>query len=351
MYSCVATCSSARQVEAQFQALDADGNGTVSVSELQKALRQTLGVSEEEAFWIFSQLDLDGDEELHLCEFLAAAMGSHLLRCADTVQEAFSMFDLDRDGKIDLMELQKVLGPLFCGTPTKDIFDALDTNGDNSVDLAEFSVGLALTRSPRRMPMSVPSQPETEPPPDTEPPGEPEPPEIEGDGQGDGDPLDADEGAGGEQTLVTPRHRLIERARSTSGILRQRGSVAHASGCGRRQCMRCRSTDLYLDALRCALASSQEWLPPHRHTSGCLDTEGCCGCCERPASVPHFKSRSWGDRCAEPAPSLPPLQREGATPHEELAEELRRWAKTFARSAQQQSELQPMRQPCFGGCT
>lgn len=80
-----------RMVEAQFRALDSDGNGTISVTELVEALKETLGVSQAEAAWIFRQLDLDGDLELHHSEFLAAAMGSHLLRCADTVREALKL--------------------------------------------------------------------------------------------------------------------------------------------------------------------------------------------------------------------------------------------------------------------
>lgn len=156
---------SARLLEAQFRALDADGNGTISAGELVQALQETLGVPPKEAAWIFSQLDVDGDTELHHSEFLAAAMGAHLLRCTDTVREAFSRFDLDRDGKIDLGELLAVLGPRFCGTPTQDIFNQLDKNGDSAVDLDEFSSCIASPSSLERG-SSAFDQPELEPPPE-----------------------------------------------------------------------------------------------------------------------------------------------------------------------------------------
>jgi len=168
VYSCSAPSvdETACLLQAQFHALDVDGNGMISFAELGQALRETLGVTQAEAEWIFSQLDYDGDEELHHSEFLAAAMGTRLLCCAENVREAFSRFDLDSDGKIDLGELLAVLGPRFCGTPTQDIFDQLDINGDRGVDLDEFSMSIASSV------MSSPFQPELEPAPEPETPVE-----------------------------------------------------------------------------------------------------------------------------------------------------------------------------------
>merc|ERR1712032_784565 len=130
-------------LEAQFRALDVDGNGTISAAELVQAMQQTLGVPRSEAFWIFSQLDVDGDTNIHLSEFLAAATGANLLRSNGIAHEAFSHFDLDQNGKIDLGELTTVLGSRFCGVPTHQIFSELDKNGDLSVDIDEFSSVIA----------------------------------------------------------------------------------------------------------------------------------------------------------------------------------------------------------------
>jgi Ca2+-binding EF-hand superfamily protein len=146
-----------RRLEAQFDALDADGNGTISAQELVQAFQETLGLSADEGSWIFRQLDIDGDTEIHHSEFLTAALGRDLLRREGTVQEVFSRFDLDKDGKIDRKEMLSVLGPTFCGTPTHQIFEELDTNGDSAIDMDEFSCM-----------MSEPVggfQPEFEPPP------------------------------------------------------------------------------------------------------------------------------------------------------------------------------------------
>lgn len=159
----------AQLLEAQFQALDADGDGTVSLGELEQALRVSLGVKKEEAEWIFEQLDYDGDAKLHHSEFLAAAMGTRLLCRAEAVREAFSRFDLDSDGKIDLGELLAVLGPRFCGKSTQAIFEELDTNGDRGVDLDEFSFGIA-AQSWAHQPFQPEPAPEPELPQDEAPP-------------------------------------------------------------------------------------------------------------------------------------------------------------------------------------
>merc|ERR1711920_648142 len=125
-----------------------------------------------------SQLDVDGDTNIHLSEFLAAATGANLLRSNGIAHEAFSHFDLDQNGKIDLGELTTVLGSRFCGVPTHQIFSELDKNGDLSVDIDEFSSVIAeQTRTTACLRASGSStseiadgsptcfQPETEPPP------------------------------------------------------------------------------------------------------------------------------------------------------------------------------------------
>jgi len=125
-------------MEAQFSAIDIDNTGTISMTELVEALKQTLNISHQEATLVFQQIDLDGDEEIHYSEFLVAAMGAHLLRYNNAVQAAFAGFDLDNDGKIQFEELTTVLGSSFCGQPTQDIFrTALNVDGD-TIDLEQF---------------------------------------------------------------------------------------------------------------------------------------------------------------------------------------------------------------------
>ena len=62
-----------------FAAFDKDGDGNVSVSELQCGMAVTLGedVSEEEAAVILATVDADGDGMLNQEEFSRLATGAH----------------------------------------------------------------------------------------------------------------------------------------------------------------------------------------------------------------------------------------------------------------------------------
>lgn len=127
----------------QFQTLDTDGSGAISEKELTQVLQSELGITAERCRSMFDQLDLLGNREIHRSEFLAAVVGTRLLRSESgsltELRKAFNCFDQSRDGKIHLNELVSVLGKTFCGKPTQDIFLQLDTNCDQMIDFSEFS--------------------------------------------------------------------------------------------------------------------------------------------------------------------------------------------------------------------
>jgi len=131
-----------RSLEAQFQMLDANEDGSVSVSELSVALNRTLGTSPEDAQKIFRTLDLDGDAGIQYSEFLAAMVGTKVLGQPGAKEEAFKHFDLVGKGTIQLSEFEAILGGQFCGTSTSQIFVALDMNDDDRVDLQEFTASI-----------------------------------------------------------------------------------------------------------------------------------------------------------------------------------------------------------------
>lgn len=132
------TCDDVRNLEDAFKLLDSDGNGKISCEELVKALQQNLQISEEEGRWIFKQIDIDGDMEIHYSEFLAAALGSMMLQSDEDILSVFERFDHDQDGHIKTTELESVLGDQFCGTATKDIFKRIDVDNNGKVCIEEF---------------------------------------------------------------------------------------------------------------------------------------------------------------------------------------------------------------------
>eukprot|EP00927_Polykrikos_kofoidii_P043652 TRINITY_DN37722_c0_g1_i1.p1 TRINITY_DN37722_c0_g1~~TRINITY_DN37722_c0_g1_i1.p1 ORF type:complete len:662 (-),score=116.03 TRINITY_DN37722_c0_g1_i1:39-1958(-) len=134
----------------QFQVLDVDNDGTISEEELCDAMRQGLFLKEEEARWVFDQIDVDGNKKITRCEFVSAVMGEDMLcRSKDDTFAAFQKFDINKDGKIGIRELEAVLGPEFCGRPTRNIISEFDVNGDKSIDFEEFREALRGENSAR----------------------------------------------------------------------------------------------------------------------------------------------------------------------------------------------------------
>lgn len=129
--------------EAQFRAIDTDLDGSISEEELAKAFETTFpGTPEEEARAIFRRLDVNGDAAIQWSECLAATTGARLLGREDAIVEAFSRFDGNEDGVIELPELERILGASCCGRSTREIFEECDANGDKSIDLNEFYVAV-----------------------------------------------------------------------------------------------------------------------------------------------------------------------------------------------------------------
>ena len=63
-----------KKAEAKFKAIDADGNGALSLSEVISGA-ELLGLSEDEARAYFAELDADGSGEVDMDEFLAKTKG------------------------------------------------------------------------------------------------------------------------------------------------------------------------------------------------------------------------------------------------------------------------------------
>lgn len=130
-------------LEGEFRRLDASGRGMVSAQTFARALHESLGISEERAKEIFARIDANGQSDLTVSEFFAAAYGARLLRNHDVIQEAFERFDEDGDGVIGVEEFVHVLGDEFCGESTRAIFRECDVDGNHFIDAREFEGALA----------------------------------------------------------------------------------------------------------------------------------------------------------------------------------------------------------------
>merc|ERR1719238_2228210 len=115
---------------------------------------------------MFELLDLNGSGEIDYTEFCAAGIDKRMIMEETVLLLAFKAFDVsDDNGKITKDELKQVLSNADVGTVwtnevkdefTDEIFKRFDTDGDGSIDFAEFlnlmceCAGLQACRLPDR---------------------------------------------------------------------------------------------------------------------------------------------------------------------------------------------------------
>jgi len=127
-----------------FLRLDGNNDGLLTLKEMAEGLKQA-GVKElpEDFEDIIQGVDADGSGVIDYTEFLAASLERKLYLQEDVCWCAFKVFDLNRDGKISLDEMTKVLNAdkaedELATETTRSILSEVDRNGDGSIDFQEF---------------------------------------------------------------------------------------------------------------------------------------------------------------------------------------------------------------------
>ncbi|RDY03022.1 hypothetical protein CR513_13444, partial [Mucuna pruriens] len=125
-----------------FNSFDANGDGKISVSELDNILR-TLGssVPPEELQHVMDDLDTDHDGFINLSEFAAFCHSDTGDGGETELQDAFNLYDQDKNGLISATELCKVLNCLgmnCCVQECHNMIKSVDSDGDGNVNFAEF---------------------------------------------------------------------------------------------------------------------------------------------------------------------------------------------------------------------
>ncbi|XP_042373132.1 calcium-dependent protein kinase 18-like isoform X1 [Zingiber officinale] len=127
----------------QFQAIDVDKNGAISLEEMRRALAKDLPWKLKDAcvMEILNAMDTNTDGCIDFEEFVAAALHVHQLVEHDSEkwrllsQAAFEKFDMDRDGYITPEELRMHTGLKGSINP---LLDEVDIDKDGKISLDEF---------------------------------------------------------------------------------------------------------------------------------------------------------------------------------------------------------------------
>ncbi|KAF7261555.1 hypothetical protein EG68_01199 [Paragonimus skrjabini miyazakii] len=121
-----------------FDDLDRDGNGVVTLSELERGLVDA-GLSLESVKHLMKELDLNEDGKITLAEYkLAVGLTNEPL---DEWKRLFYTMDRDRTGKIDKDELKKLfkdMGMNFSEQTLECWIADHDSDGDGMLNYHEF---------------------------------------------------------------------------------------------------------------------------------------------------------------------------------------------------------------------
>jgi calcium-dependent protein kinase len=132
------TSEEMEDLEKQFEELDTEQNGALTLHELTTALVDHLNMSPAEAKAVFNRMDQTGDQEIHYSEFLAASLQSRFLLQEKILRDAFNKFDLDNSGHISAENLRTVFGDQYNGTSVEDIIKEVDWKHNGTIDYEEF---------------------------------------------------------------------------------------------------------------------------------------------------------------------------------------------------------------------
>ncbi|KAL0928226.1 hypothetical protein M5K25_000098 [Dendrobium thyrsiflorum] len=127
----------------QFDAIDVDKNGAISLEEMRQALAKDLPwrMKDSRALEILQAIDSNTDGLVDFSEFVAAALHVHQLEEHDSERwdsrsrAAFDKFDVDRDGYITPEELRMHTGLKGSIDP---LLEEADIDKDGKISLSEF---------------------------------------------------------------------------------------------------------------------------------------------------------------------------------------------------------------------
>ena len=122
-----------------FQALDVNGDGMLTYTELKEGFEKYFGksISEVKINKIIEEIDSNSDGIISYEEFLRASINQKKFLDEKNLRLAFDRFDLNKDGKLSKEEIRKILG-----TSNFEYIDTLllliDDNKDGYISFDEF---------------------------------------------------------------------------------------------------------------------------------------------------------------------------------------------------------------------
>ena len=127
-----------KKLKENFQKIDNNGDGMLSLEEVKKAISHNKGISLSNVEQIFKSIDTDNSGNIDYTEFIAASLDKNIYLQENKLYEAFKLFDVDGSGKISKDEIAYILGTEKKSKEIEKLFKKYDTNNDGEIDFKEF---------------------------------------------------------------------------------------------------------------------------------------------------------------------------------------------------------------------
>merc|ERR1712012_300645 len=121
-----------------FVELDKNGDGSISLGEMKKALEDNFDIETEEVKEVFTKLDACSEEEINYSDFLAAVLQDNIHMHEAALRAAFSRFDENNSGFVTLQDLQLRLGITFNETEKAELMRRVDPGNTGNISLEGF---------------------------------------------------------------------------------------------------------------------------------------------------------------------------------------------------------------------
>lgn len=132
--------SDTAKVRDEFEALDAEHCGTITIKELRGVLVDTLQlVDEAEAAQVFEALDFNHDQEIYYSDFLAAMVSTQVDLHDELIRSAFKRLDTDGTGFVTTANLKQIVGDDVDGVRVEKLIQEADANKDGRLSFEEFA--------------------------------------------------------------------------------------------------------------------------------------------------------------------------------------------------------------------
>lgn len=137
-------------VKSQFQLYDADGDGNITLSEIQINMTASKDFTKDQATYCFEVADTDGDGQISISEWVTLMFptAKELIfnlrknfKGPEDVEKRFKKWDVDGDGKISFAEMKEAMVDErnITEEDINAIFAVGDSDLDGAIDFNEFS--------------------------------------------------------------------------------------------------------------------------------------------------------------------------------------------------------------------